>query len=391
MTGYANYSFKARVMAFCLDILTFPLQFYKKKNPDMNIRKILLVRPDHLGDLMMNLDAIYSLKKNIPGCQIHLITPEWNRVVAERLDFVDKIYTVNLKWYCFNHEKHWRLTEVIKFAFRLRKEKFDMFIDFRGDFRIVFLFGFLTGASVRRGFFNLGGKHLLNDSIRFDRTIHFWEQNFRLVEKFTPEKFLFRFELNNSENDKIDGLCHRHGLESGSFVVIHPTVARYWDVKKWGEDKYVKIALYLMSRYNLKIVICSGPMEKETGDRVAGMLPGSLNLSGQLALFEFASLLNHSLFLISNYSAPMHLAVKLEVPLIAIFGPTNFRRSGPYPFNRQQIAIEGKAGLKRPVFGIKKIKAHYFPKIASVIKEIDGLIQIINPGSRQITGKKENP
>jgi ADP-heptose:LPS heptosyltransferase len=71
----------------------------------------------------------------------------------------------------------------------------------------------------------------------------------------------------------------------------------------------------------------------------------------------------------------MHLAVHLEVPLIAIFGPTNFRRSGPFPKNDRQIAIEGKAGLRRPLFGAKTIKPHYFPKIASVINEIDDLMK----------------
>lgn len=377
MPGYANYSFKARSIAFLLDILTRPLGIFKKSVTSRHIQKILLARPDHLGDLMMNLDALYSLKKNLPGCRLHLITPEWNRAVAERLEFIDRIFFINLKWYCFNREKHQKFSELLGMAFRLRKERYDAFIDFRGDFRIVFLFGFLTGASIKRGFSNLGGKHLLNDTIRFDRFIHFWEQNFRLVEPFIRERFRFQLKPNNHEEQKIRDICRKNNLESGSFVVIHPSVAHYWKVKKWGEDKFADIALYLMSRYHLKIAVCSGPAEKETGDRIAGQLPGAVNLSGQLTFFEFASLLKQSLFLISNDSAPMHLAVNLKVPLVAIFGPTNFRRSGPYPADPGQIAIEGKSGLKRPLFGAKKIRPHYFPKIASVIREIDRLIEML--------------
>jgi ADP-heptose:LPS heptosyltransferase len=73
----------------------------------------------------------------------------------------------------------------------------------------------------------------------------------------------------------------------------------------------------------------------------------------------------------------MHLAVQTLTPLIAVFGPTNYRRSGPYPLNERQIAVEGDIGLKRPLFGVQSLGKGYFPKPETVIGKIDELIKYL--------------
>ena len=375
MLSYANYSRKAQIIAFLLDIISFPAFFYQRKPELKKITKILAIRPDNFGDLLMNVDSLYTLKKKFPESQLHLVTPDWNKNITAKLPFIDKAFFVNLKWYCFNKEKHISLFKLIKIVRSLRREKYDLFIDFRGDFRIVFLFGFLSRAKVRRGFKNLGGRFFLNDQLIFNREIHFYVQNFKLIEKFTVERHHFQLSLNKKERDKAEEICGNFDLETKKFVILHPTVAHYWKVKKWKDKNFMEIGRHIMSEHHLKIVICSGPLEQETGNRIARSLPDAINLSGQLKLFEFAALLTRSLLVISNDSAPMHLAANLGVPLIAVFGPTNFRRSGPYPVGKHQIAIEGDPDLNRPLFGAKTVDDKYFPETDMVIKKIDRLIK----------------
>jgi heptosyltransferase-2 len=377
MASYANYSRKARAIARMIDSITWPVGIFRKKPRPGKIEKILLVRPDHLGDLLMNIDAMYSLKKTFPHSRIFLVTPDWNHPIAQKLEFIDKTIPINLKWYCFNREQHTPLIKLIKTIRLLRKVKFDLFIDFRGDFRIVLLFGFLSGSKIRRGFSNLGGRFLLNDHIDFKRDNHFYEQNFRLVEKFITNKSRFQIGFEKNEEEKADEICRSNDLISKKFVIIHPAVADYWMVKRWKENNFLEVIRHIRLKYQLTIVICTGPLEKETGDRLTRAVPEAINLSGKLKLMEFTALLKRAFFLISNDSAPMHLAVQIHTPLIAVFGPTNYRRSGPYPLNERQIAVEGDSGLKRPLFGVQSLGKGYFPKPETVMGKIDELIKYL--------------
>lgn len=333
-----------------------------------------MIRPDHMGDLLMNIDAMYSLKQEFPRARLFLITPPWNLPIARKLGFIDEVLPVKLKWYCFNREKPTPFTQLMAIIRTLRKERIDLFIDFRGDFRLVLLFGFLTGSKIRRGFINLGGRYLLNDHAVFDRNIHFVRQNFELISPFTQKKHTAKIPLNKSDKGQADRILRHYGLEPVSFVIIHPTVAEYWKVKKWPISHFIEVARHIQSKHKRKIVICAGPAEMETGNSVALHIPDSINLSGSLSLFEFSALLKRAMLLISNDSAPMHLAVHFDIPLIAIFGPTNYRRSGPYPLTEFRVAIEGKPGLKRPRFGVRSLEKGYFPDPAQVIARTDKLI-----------------
>jgi ADP-heptose:LPS heptosyltransferase len=377
MASYANYSLKARAIARLIDSITWPFGIFRKKQKPEKIEKILLVRPDHLGDLLMNIDAMYSLKKTFPHSRIFLVTPDWNQPIAQKLEFIDEIIPINLKWYCFNREPHTHLIELIKKIWALRKIKIDLFIDFRGDFRIALLFGFFSGSKIRRGFSNLGGRYLLNNHTVFNRKIHFLQQNFELIAPFTESRYHYKIPLDKSDELKAEELLLHYGLKPGSFVIMHPTVAGYWSLKRWPLNHFIEVAQHIISNHHLQIIICSGPAERETGNSLARSVPESINLSGCLTIIEFIALLKQAFFLISNDSAPMHLAVQILTPLIAVFGPTNYRRSGPYPLNECQIAVEGDIGLKRPLFGVQSLGKGYFPKPETVLGKIDELIKYL--------------
>lgn len=369
---YSNYSSKARFFAFILDIITSPLFFLNKKKKN-SIKKILVVRPDNMGDLLISIDALYSLKKSSNDIELDLITPFWNREIVKRLDFIDITYFINLKSYCFNDEKKTSFIELFKIIYKIRRKKYDLFLDLRGDFKLVFLFGWLGRVKIRRGFSNLGARFLLNDTIIFNRKIHFYEQNFNIVNKYIKKKLNYIIPINEHEKQKVDDVCSNYQLEQNKFVIIHPAVSKYWKNKKWNETGFIKISNYLISKYKLKVVVVTGPEEIEVGKKIASSLSETIDLSGILSVMEFVALLKRTILLISNDSAPMHFAVNQKIPVLAIFGPTNYRRSGPFPLNRIFNSIEGKQDLKRPLFGAKYVNKEYFPSVNDVTKRIDNI------------------
>jgi len=374
MIKYANYSKKARFFAFILDIVTSPLSFINLKRKNVKIEKILVVRPDNMGDLTMSIDALYSLKKSLVDAKLDLITPSWNKEIVKRLNFINSFYFINLKSYCFNDERNTSVIELLRVIRDIRKKKYDVFLDLRGDFKLVFLFGWLGRVKIRRGFGNLGARFLLNDTIKFNRKIHFYEQNFNIVERFITKRLNYIIPITESEKKKADDICLKYQLEKKRFVIIHPAVSKYWKTKKWDETNFVKISNYIISKYGLEIVVVTGPKEIEVGQRIASALPRAVALTGKLSVMEFVALLKYSTLLISNDSAPMHFAVNQNLPVLAIFGPTDYRRSGPFPLGGLFNAIEGKENFKRPLFGVNVLDREYFPSVNKVIDKIDSIL-----------------
>jgi ADP-heptose:LPS heptosyltransferase len=376
---YANHSRKARRIARLIDTFSMFLSPWARRAPERQLRKVLVLRPDHLGDLLMAGDALHSFADANPQCRLHLLTPEWNRTLAERLSFIEKTHYVNLRWYCFNREPAAGWRRLFSLIRELRRERYDMAVDMRGDVRLVFLFAFLAGARIRRGFSDLGGRNFLNSVVPFSTRIHYSELAFQLLAPYISARLHYTLPIREPERGRARALCQKHGLTAGRFVIIHPAVSLYWEEKKWPEESFAAVAGHLIEHHRLPVVLCAGMLERSSGARIAARVPGVIDLSGQLPLPEFTALLRESLFLISNDSAPMHLAVNQEVPLIAVFGPTSYRRSGPWPLSTLRRAIEGDPGLPRPSFGGSGADPRFFPSVETVIRETDELIRLLLP------------
>lgn len=377
---YVNHSRKARFIARLIDAFTLFLAPWAQPTPNQPLNKVLVLRPDHMGDLLMTVAALHSFASANPRCRVHLLTPEWNRILADRLPFIEKTIIVNLGWYCFNREPAANWRRLLSLICELRRERYDMVVDLRGDFRLVFLFAFLGGARIRRGFSNLGGRYFLNSAIPFSTDIHYSELAFQLFAPYIAERRHFSLPISEQERKQAADICREYGLASGRFVMMHPAVSLYWKEKKWPEENFAAVATHLIERHNLQVVLCTGPQERSCGARIAARVPAAIDLSGQLPLPEFTALLHHALFLICNDSAPMHLAANQRVPLIAIFGPTSYRRSGPWPLSARQRAIAGDPGLPRPCFGSCCTDPRFFPAVHTVIRETDDLLRLLPGG-----------
>jgi ADP-heptose:LPS heptosyltransferase len=113
------------------------------------------------------------------------------------------------------------------------------------------------------------------------------------------------------------------------FCVIHP--AARWKTKKWPIERYAELADWLTGDRGYGVVVVAGPAQaNQVSPMIARLRAPVVSLVARTTLPQLGALLRQAAFLISNDSGPMHLAAAVGTPVVAIFGPTDPRRVGPY-------------------------------------------------------------
>ena len=117
------------------------------------------------------------------------------------------------------------------------------------------------------------------------------------------------------------------------------TLSLYWETKLWSNEKFARLADLINDKLQMKVVFTGS--EKEPLEKITSLMTTeSINLGGETTLLELACLYKKAQMVISTDSGPMHLAAAVETPVIALFGPTDPARTGPYGAGHTVIRTE---------------------------------------------------
>ncbi|WP_028950330.1 lipopolysaccharide heptosyltransferase II [Sulfurihydrogenibium subterraneum] len=291
--------------------------------------KILLYQTAFLGDLILTTPLIESIKKIYPQSNLTVISKPFGKEVLKNNPFVDRLIT-------FDKNKDYTL-DLIK---TLRREKFDIAISPHRSHRASYIL-FLTGIPKRIGFDKAGFSFLYTDVAphRFDST-HEIDRNLKILEKLPDYKpNLVERNPKLYLDPEEDSFYKSIDLKDKSYIVIAP--GSKWETKRWTDKGFAAVIDTLIKRGETVVLIGSG----EDLDFVEKILSKTeekpINLVGKTNLRQTFSLIKHSKLLISNDSAPVHMAVSFDVPVIDIYGPT-VKDFGFYPYkNGVVVEVEG--------------------------------------------------
>jgi heptosyltransferase-2 len=116
----------------------------------------------------------------------------------------------------------------------------------------------------------------------------------------------------------------------GPWLGVNPG-AFYGSAKRWPAERFAAAADLVARRLGAKVAIVGGPAERPLGEAIAARLQApSRQLAGETTLAELVGLLSRLQLLLTNDSGPMHLAAALGVPLVAVFGSTDWRETAPF-------------------------------------------------------------
>jgi lipopolysaccharide heptosyltransferase II len=217
----------------------------------------------------------------------------------------------------------------------LRRANYDLVIDLQGLFRSG-LYAALTGCPVRVGFDDgrEGSSWFYSRRVKVSNdAVHAVDRGLDLVRRFgvkTGPTPAFPVPDGRREKEWVDDLWRRHQIRDGEVVcIVHPSAR--WATKRWPGERFAQLADGLITRERLRIIIVGSADEASQFEEMSRQMSQPvINLTGETELLQLAALLRRSDLLVSNDSGPIHLAAAVGTPVVAIFGPTNPSRVGPY-------------------------------------------------------------
>ena len=293
------------------------IEHEKRTVPGILYHRILIVRTDRLGDVLLSTPVIKALRQKFPQAYISMMVSPYTKDTLEGNPALDEIITFDKD----AKNKGWLAT--LKFSQALRKKKFDLAIVLHPTGR-MHLLTFLAGIPKRLGYDRKFGS-LLTDRVKHTKQYgqkHESEYALDLIRYLGIEpidKTLF-MPIKPESEKWVEALFNQVGIkDSDKLLVIHPAASCHSRI--WPGERYAQVADKLAQQYGFKVVIVSGAGDIQKAETVIkNMHIKALNLAGKTSISQLASLLRRSQLFISTDSGPMHVASALGVPVITIFG-----------------------------------------------------------------------
>lgn len=287
-----------------------------KKQKD-KIKKILLLRTEHIGDYILSIPAIKVLREQFPKARIDLVVGPWNKELAEATPYIDKaiifnnpLIERNITYIKLLKELTFGLLKYLKFFRKINKENYNLLINFSNR-KISNLFLKFIKADVKISGTEKGVRRIQEDK-RCLELVHGENDTGRIHLKFTE-----------NQKKKVEKFIKTNRLNK--FYIIHPITPiteKNWPIERWAK---------ICKKLNKNFVFIGSKKEKDNISKLIkdNNLDNCYNSAGLFSLLETFYLIEKSEKFIGLDSGPLHLAKLTKTPIIAIFGPTDEKIWGP--------------------------------------------------------------
>lgn len=291
--------------------------------PASEVREVLVLRLDRMGDVLMSLPAIAAVRAALPRARLRLAVGRWSEEIARRAA-VDDVLVWSAPWAARPGELADSPRALWRRARALRADAIDLGLDLQGDFRSAILLA-ATGARRRVGYANTGGAYLLTDVVPLDETVSWVEQNLAAAAMAVGGAPAPSIDpLRAADPETTSRLLEELGLAAAPrpLVGIHPSGGRtvkQWDPARWGE-----VAARLEGEFGATVVLTGSAEDRPLAPSVAGALRHPpVDVMGRLAPRETMALIAGLDLFLSPDTGPMHMACAVGTPSVAVFGPSD--------------------------------------------------------------------
>ena len=316
---------------------------------DGSVRRILLLRLERIGDLLMTLRAITEVQRLAPGAQIDLVVGSWNADLAYTIREVDQVEILDVPWLAReNGGATW--STLLRTAWQWRRRQYDLGINFEGDIRSNLLLG-VAGATRRVGFAMRGGGPALTDPVEFSETAHTATNSCQLVRQtFGLEtaplddepgrRDAGRLQIPEDARARAAALLEKAGA-TATLIGIQASAGR--EIKQWDPGRFAEVGSVLAREYGATLVITGTADERHVTDRVIKGVEKSIrtiDLTADVDLLTMAGIIERMALFVTCDTGPMHLASAVGTPTVAIFGPSLPSRYAPLLRQSRVVRID---------------------------------------------------
>lgn len=286
-------------------------------------KKILIIKPSSFGDIIHSLPFLQVIRENFPYAEVHWVIAKGFEELLENHPMVNKLWIINKdRWKDFRKIKT-TVKEISELFRELKYESYDIAIDLQGLFRSGMLAN-ATHAPVRVGFREAkeGSTLFYTHRVKGGRDIHAVDRYLKIASALGCEIHGVWFPMPLiKESDRTKELKRTFG----KYAIIVPGArkpANRWPATKFGE---------LASMLPIKTVVIGSKDDTSLAEDVVKASGGkAVSIAGQTDIKELISIIRGCSFMVSNDTGPMHIAAAYVIPVVAIFGPANPVRTGPY-------------------------------------------------------------
>jgi len=297
-------------------------------------RRIAIIKPSALGDVVQTLPLLPALRKRFPGSWIAwVVQRELSDLVTGHPD-LDQVLAIDRR-------PSWSAGR--RFLGELRRQQFDLVLDLQGLLRSAVM-TWTTGAKWRIGLETAreGAAYAVNITLpETGRTVPAHARYWRVAEALGVGDVRRRALVQVSVNDHHHARQLLRNLPRPIFAVQW---GARWETKRWPLERMVDVAARAGNMWGASVVFVGGPGERNSCDAALRRLgehsssTTAINLAGRTSLKQLAAVLTQVDAVIANDSGPMHLAAELGTPVLGIFTCTSPVRSGPPGWAHEMVS-----------------------------------------------------
>ena len=292
-------------------------------------QRILLLRLERIGDLLMALPGIAAVRRHAPAATIDSLSAAGTRSLRARSPRSNNVETLDARWLARHGTGAGAAVRCCGAPQSWRRRRYDLGINFEPDIRSNLL---LAAARPRwtAGYASAGGGPVLDQALDYDPGSHTSDNARRLAAA------VFEAPLTEDVGPLLV-IPEEHRRQAQAIIgdAVRPVVAMHVSggrpVKQWDPQRFGEVAQKLAASRRATILLTGSTADRPLVSQVKSLLPSSgvIDVTDSVDLLTLAALLAQSDLLVTGDTGPMHLAHAVGTPIVAVFGPSDPRRYAP--------------------------------------------------------------
>jgi lipopolysaccharide heptosyltransferase II len=300
-------------------------------------RSLLLIRPDHLGDILFLTPALHALRAALPGARITALIGLWGRAALQDNPDLNAVDTCPFPGFARQPKANLLAPYRLLFAQAraLRGHGYDTAVVLRFDAWWGAWLAAAAGIPRRIGYDRPETRPFLTEALPYAAGRHEVEQNGALLAALAEPSPAWelgptRFVITEADRAWADGWLQGRGLRFGApLVAIHAGAGAA--VKLWPAAAWARVADVLSESHGARILLTGAAEERDlTRSIAATMTHPAFDSAGETTLGQLAALLERCALVLGSDSGPLHLAVAVGAPTVHLYGPVAAAAFGPW-------------------------------------------------------------
>ena len=313
------------------------------------MKKILIINPFGIGDVLFSTVLIDVIKDNIPGAGLYYISNKRTYEVLKASPELKGVFMFEKDDYkrLWKDSKIQCLKSFFLFLKQIKREKFDLAIDLSMGHQYSF-FLMLLGVPQRVGFNYKGRGRFLTKKLEFDgfntKPIAEYHLDLARVLGLEVKNPLTKIWIEAEDKEYIDKFLSSIRPKKDIIIGIAPGGGvsfgkKKINFKRWDPENFAELADKLIEGLACEVIFVWGPDEEALIKKIISLMKNKPKIAPPTTIRQAAALMKRCDCVICNDSGPLHVAVAAGARTVSIFGPSNELVYGPYPPAREHLVI----------------------------------------------------